>query len=282
MNNKHLIATAILAINSVVTGIAVAQDYQWETELNYFNLEGDVSKFEITFTTIGATYYFEPVSTDKGPLAEAAFLSRSSYVNLSYVDLEASAPGFVGVDGDGFEFGIRKQLPDSDFYLIINVFDTEFDGGSEIEDTELTAGLYLSERSSVSLSYSTGSISSIDNDLLSVNYKNLLDIQGKDINIELGIGRMEADGVFGAPDDTNTAYTLSADIYLTRELSAGAGFDLNNGDDKSLKGATLLANMNYFVTPTIGAQIEYSKFSADDNILGEDETSLELAIVARF
>ena len=60
-------------------------DYRWELGASY--LKGD----DYQEGTIGGSYYFNDVDTSKGPLAEAAFLDKSSYVGAGYSQGEIDA-----------------------------------------------------------------------------------------------------------------------------------------------------------------------------------------------
>lgn len=71
-------AIALLAAASA----AVADDFSWQVSAAGEQLEiGD--SVEMDRTSIGATYYFHRPDDARGPLALAAYLSRSSYVGLA-------------------------------------------------------------------------------------------------------------------------------------------------------------------------------------------------------
>lgn len=108
---------------SLFTVFTQAAPYSFEVDAQYS--EVDESDYE-TEAWIGAgRYYFQPVDDSGGPLAEAAFLSQSSFVELGYRDFEEEGalarprdlplppppdvrinPGSIPIDALGFDLFI--------------------------------------------------------------------------------------------------------------------------------------------------------------------------------
>lgn len=282
MKIRYFVTILGVTAGLFLSGFAQAQDYQWEVLFNSESLETDITKLEIDSTTFFANYYFDRVSTTKGPLAEAAFLSRASSVGFGIIDVEISDPTF-SVEGDGFIFEGIYYLPNADYFVGFETLRLDIDNASpgEIEDDTLTAGFYLNDRSAVVLYISSGSAFGDDSSGIALAYKTLLKSGGKDINIEAGIASEESEPAF-APSQTNTIVSVSGDYYINNQLSIGAGFSSNGGDDTSLEGTTISFEVLYFFTPAVAFDLEVGEFSTDDSLAGEDDSTVSFTLIGRF
>ena len=102
------------------------------------------------------------------------------------------------------------------------------------------------------------------------------------LNAELGAAVIEVeDKTGGAPEADNHEFFGEADWYLNRYLSIGAGVTVNNGDDKSEKGATYMGRVRFNYGVRFGAAIEVGHFAVDDSGQGEDETSFSITLLVR-
>lgn len=89
---KTLLASAIGLVLSATT---MANSYQFEGSASYLNSkysDGVDAEADGLFAT--GTYYFSPVTTDKHPLREAAFLAKGGSASLIYAHLKTEANGF--------------------------------------------------------------------------------------------------------------------------------------------------------------------------------------------
>jgi hypothetical protein len=79
------LATAI-ALTSI-SGLALAQDYSFEVGANYTDVDVDNAGSTDFFCAYGK-YYFQPVRTsNKSPLAEMAFVNKSSNAYIAGYDV---------------------------------------------------------------------------------------------------------------------------------------------------------------------------------------------------
>jgi hypothetical protein len=106
---------------------AMADDYRAEVGLSAHRAEFDDGfSDELDVLGVDGTYYFSPVVTDGLPLAEAAFLNRSSFVGASAARSELDDEKI-----DVFGAGIGYYLPNTIFYGELNVTHADDFGGDE-------------------------------------------------------------------------------------------------------------------------------------------------------
>lgn len=84
INNKWSAALVL----SMVASAAGAQSYQAELDGAFERLSSDIRPFDMDTKDVSGRWYFESVDTANHPLAEAAFLQRSSSVSLTYQDMD--------------------------------------------------------------------------------------------------------------------------------------------------------------------------------------------------
>jgi len=93
---------------------ARADDYRFELEpaAGHLTIEQDDSPdVDLDQVGVGGTYYFKPVPTDGLPLAEAAFLNRSSYLGAEAVRSELGDEKI-----DIFRASVGYYIPDTMFF----------------------------------------------------------------------------------------------------------------------------------------------------------------------
>jgi hypothetical protein len=118
---RHLPACLVAALPFA----AHADDYRAEIDLTYERIDFDRPLVpDGDALGVAGTYYLSPVATDDRPLAEAAFLGRSSFVGAGAVRSELGDEKL-----DIFGAGIGYYLPGTIFYgeLTYNYAD-DFDG----------------------------------------------------------------------------------------------------------------------------------------------------------
>jgi hypothetical protein len=116
------LAPALLAVAPFLSVSALADDYRAQVRLTADEYEGD--------RTLGATgtWYLEPVATDGLPLAEAAFLNRSSYASLAASHFE---PDGDFDDADAFNASIGYYVPETILFARLGVSHVDFGTGSD-------------------------------------------------------------------------------------------------------------------------------------------------------
>lgn len=189
---------ALATAFTLTSGAAVANSYQAEVGADYTDVENGDGAFGIH-----GEFHFSPVQTRNHPLAEAAFLERSSNVYAA-----------ADNDFDVLTVGGELYVPDTMFYVGGRVARVDNSGG---DDTTLFATLGLTP---------------IDGLRITTEFSE----DGYDANISakyvtsLGGGNfVNLEGGFYEGDVEDTL-TLAGDFYIDRTFSVGAmyadyGFD---------------------------------------------------------
>jgi hypothetical protein len=124
---RHSTLLACLIAAALPAG-ARADDYRAQLDLTYDHIDFDVPLIPNGERLgVAGTYYFSPVVTDGRPLAEAAFLGRSSFVEAGAVRSELGDEKI-----DIFGAGIGYYLPDTIFYGELNyTYVEDFNGDQD-------------------------------------------------------------------------------------------------------------------------------------------------------
>jgi hypothetical protein len=181
---------------------AVAAPYQIEVGANYLHFDADNGGSDGAFG-VRAEYHFAPVQTTNHPLAEAAFLERSTNVYVA-----------ASEDFDVLSLGGELYIPNTMFYVSADVTRTDFNGS----DTTVSGAL---------------GVMPIDGLLVRTEFTE----DGYDANIHLkyvtAIGAVNYLNVEAAYQDTDfdDYLSISADFYIDRTFSVGAGYADEFGTD---------------------------------------------------
>jgi hypothetical protein len=207
---------------------------------------------------ISGSYYFSPVDTTKGPLAEAVFLNRANDLSVGYTRREVDGTPFstnqVFIDG-------TYHVEDSSFFLNASVSKTN---GSDSTGYGLGMGYYFSDDWTVTVS------TSLDDDFdyagLGIGTKKLLELGG-DTYLSLSAG-------IGIPEEGDNNYSVGADYYFNSHISLRLQ---RSWIDSFSDGATSLY-ANWFVTSSVSLNVNYAKSEID----GFDDEIFGLGVNARF
>lgn len=229
MKLKHLIATGLLCGSSV----ALAQSYQFEVGGGLTHVDPDAGNSDTQVYGHGR-YHFTRVQTAQRPLAEAAFLARSSNAYVRGYD-----------DLDVIQAGAEFYIPDSIFYVAAEVTRVDYPGQARNNDWGVKLGLTPIE----GLLVWTGYYDEPGYDL-NLHAKYVIDLgRNNAVNLEAG---------FVDYDEDNHAY-LMGDFYFDRTFSAGVGY-LDDGDDG------YLIRTRKFFTEAISAEASYTKSDYADQL----------------
>jgi hypothetical protein len=128
--------TSLLLLAALAAAAAQADDYRFELGASFdrampdFDDEfGDAP--DVDSLGVSGTFYLQPVPTDNVPLAEAAFLNRSSFVNAAAQRFDAGDDNF-----DIFAANFGYYIPNTMFYGRIGVI--KFDDVDAGDDTLVT------------------------------------------------------------------------------------------------------------------------------------------------
>jgi hypothetical protein len=272
---KYALAAAV-ALS--VSGLASAGEYQFE--VNGLYNESEMGRVDIDTWGIGGTFYLEAVNDSKGPLAEAAFLNKASFINAGYSDTEIKSRGLGKVDGDAFVIGGEYVIPEGNFILGASYSNGDIDG-LDIKSYGLTVGKYLNDNTSLRFNYinDDDDLSDTDTDTFELKLHHLTgDINnGMQIGVDASIGYADTDSRAG--DYDAWAFGVGADLYLTRQFSLGAGVQVIAGD-KEAKGDGYDLRAQYFFMPQFAVSLSYSELDLDS--APDDFEGWTIALTGRF
>ena len=237
---KLALATALLA------SMSAANAYQTEVGADYTYFDVDNGDSVNNFGA-DATYYFNPVTDNNAPLAEAAFMNRASNVGVRVAGDDA--------DNETVEYGIKGEyyVPNTDFYVSGNLSRVEFDDdhanqyGAEIG--YFPAPNFLIAAGLVGTEYNDDS-----NTDPSIRAKYVTRVGQHDWNFEAG-------GVFGDNDE----YNFLADYFVDNTFSIGGKYqNIDNGVDNK---DTFSVRARKFINQQTSIQGELG-FGDDTNTFG--------------
>jgi hypothetical protein len=193
MKVKVLAASIMLLAGTSV----MAQTYQWEAGASITHVDPDLGNSDESIGAYGE-YHFSPVITANRPLAEAAFLQRSSN---AYV--------YGAQDLDLINAGVEFYIPNSIFYVAAEIARVDI-GGERNNDWGVRFGL-----------------TPLDGLLVWTSY---YDEPGYDLNLHakyvLDLGHLNAINIEAGytDDDFDNSLYLFGDYYFNRTFSVGAGY----------------------------------------------------------
>jgi hypothetical protein len=115
----RVLAVAGLAASAV----AQAEDFRVQAQLAYDKVNIDEFDEDLDALSAGVTFYFKPVPTDGVPVGEAAYIARSSYV-----DLVASTVEIGGEDADAIAANVGYHFTNTIFFARVGIVKTDISG----------------------------------------------------------------------------------------------------------------------------------------------------------
>ena len=241
------------AVAVLASSVATAQDYQFEVGAGYVN--GDMFGVDYDGFGINARGHLDRVDTTKGPLNEAAFLDKSSFVNLAWATIDPDTSSSNSLDA--FDLSGRFVTGKN---LIIEAGYQDGEGlfnGIPFDDTIISVGVgtYLEDNMAAVITYQT--FDDADTNSLSANLHGINTLEGEtSLAYDLGLGYIIDDGA----DDSGYIISAGADYYLDKALSFGAGIQLMSA---TIDVSTIDVRANYFVTPVVRLGLGYVTYGQD-------------------
>lgn len=227
---KLVISTAVFAALSITTA---AQAYQFEVNGNasYAHLEENSSNDNNEAAAVGGNVkiYLAPVSTNKGPLAEAAFTSMASsvYGGYDYVETDSSNDIKLHAFNAGGEFFIPTSLVNKVAPLNVPLYAAGSVYRPKIESLGSNAYTYEAKVGflpvpNLLLAAGVAGLANSDDDETNalISGKILSKVGANDLNLQ-------ADIILGHDHD---AVRMAADYYIDRTLSVGTGYAMVNNE----------------------------------------------------
>lgn len=247
MNNK----TKALALMALLYSPLNFADYQLEFNGGFQSI--DLDPANVDQYVLSGDFYFDPVDTRKGPLAEAAFLNKASSAGIHYTEVEEKItfPGFFVNDpilgpifvppqtitADYSNVGIQGRFVQGEIVVEGSIDRGDNDGFS------LAGGTYLNDKTEVLLG-----ISDYDrtDETIFVKAKSFF-TTGMNKTL-VGNGRVQI-------HDGDLGVQLGADYYLNKTTSVGAEagvFFENNTRSSALVKARHFFNENLSLDAKLG------------------------------
>ena len=293
---KWTLSVTLLSLSLLSANSHAEQSYQVEITGGYEKEDADTSTDKSTI--LGAEIYFLPVNIENKPLAEAAFLDKSSSVIIGYIKLKSDLQNssINSIDASGPLFAINYVTKTDAFILgaVYSTQDVEVDPNvitSDIKTTGIEIGKYLNDSSAIRFTYMNSdteirsTVSSLtanlDIDFYKLAYKTVQPLNATSYYLfSAGIELIKKNDSSSVKEDNNELSILG-EYYFTRMTSLGAGASFNSGDDISDEGKTFGIGGTHFFTQQIALNIIWSTFIADDSQT-EDTDSISIDVIARF
>jgi len=282
--NKTLSVFALAC--SVFSSVSFAEKYQFAGNLGVLQQTLEIPSYfpdadlEINddVVLLGIKAYREAVDTKKGPLAEAEFLSKSSFFAVqamsvdSEVTIESNSFGqtFEGPSLSAVLFGGRLVQPNAGQSMIFE----GFLGAGDIKRIGFGAGAYLTDSQTVVASYERSEVEDDDAETgtLSVELKGVQNLNnGTFIAADLTVARQDEE----SSDSVTNFFTTSADYYFNRQLSVGATVGIFTGDSD---GKVFGIQGSFFPVESVGINAFLSEQKEDDFDISEQVLGLELEV----
>lgn len=239
MKKAGLVALAA----ALVSGSALAQDFQWEASAGYTDLDGD------SVLDAQVSYFLDRVATKGHPLAEAAFLERASNFTLGYADAD---------DADSDTIGITGEFYFDQLYLRGGYASTDA-AGTDIDTISARVGWVIADGLRVA-----AGVDRVDFDVPGVDESNDVVVEAKYVTKLSGETALNVEGSVTFLDQADDeVFALSGDYYFNSALSVGAA--LSFADDDNNYGV----NARYFFTPVLSITASYNTVNdGDDDVFG--------------
>ena len=247
---------------------ALAAPYQMEVTLQHSGMDEDTTDTE-TFSLSGIAH-FKTVETNDHPLAEAAFLERSSFVSLEYARETADPDQAATVNNNTFAFGLHMQTGERYF------FDLDFSNThGETDDlfqTGLGFGGYIEDNISAQVGYidattETDAGDKITGDGFNISGRGVFGVmEGQAVAVEGGFAVIDYDnGV-----DNQEIISLEGRYYFAKTTYVGLEYGMTSTDDEDIDSYALSAQ--HFITTEFAVGGSIGKESTDQDNVDDTDT----------
>jgi len=267
-------------ILSITSFSSLSDPYTNELSLNWGHIDvSGVTSDSGSILSFDYNHYYSDISTESGPLAEAAFLSKSSSMNISFNKTKIDLKEVLIKD---FNFGINYMANDEIMIIAnLNFIDEEEARQHEIFSKQrvqlmmnlytIGGGYYFDSSSLITMTYT--SVTSDPNfgffitppllsSIVSINGKKVISLSDqKALNLEAGISSAEFDS---NEADSYINYEISADYYFTDQFSIGVGFI---GTEQEQTDDIISYNVGYFFREGYSLVFDYTEAGSASSML---------------
>lgn len=213
MIRLHRLAPALLL---ALAPAAFGDDYRFEVK-GAFARDQPAGDFldDIDIMSLGGTWYFEPVSVDGVPLAEAAFLGRVSFLSA----IAARFDGFFGTHLNVQGVSAGYYIPHSIFYV---------NAGASHGQTVTAISSTIVQKEYDTRWFGTVGVAPLDGLLVYTKFQE----GGYDPNVTARhVGKLPNAHYYAGsvslvdPDQGDLSFGLDFDYFFDEATSVGAGYD---------------------------------------------------------
>ena len=216
---KKIVLASAIAL--AAAGQAYA-DYQFE--LGGFYTSGEFGGTDYDGFGVGGEFHFDKVDTSKGPLAEASFLDKSSFVDFSFLSIE---PDFAGAD-DIETTNIGGRFVTGGNLIIEADWSTVDTGLTDVDTIRVGVGPYINDPTDVVVSYSTEDDDNADVDYLDVTLHGVSALnQGASVGYDVAVGYVDTD------DDSGYQISVGGTYYFNNMFGLGLSAGITDVGDVS-------------------------------------------------
>lgn len=254
-----------LALATSISIPAFAQEYQYELGLSYYS--GDEFNTDFDGLTFEATAHFAKVDTSHGPLAEANFLDKSSYVTLT-LNSETEDQKAANVDSHS---DINKSIFGR-FYaneaVIFEATVTKLRSAGENDyETVLKAGVGFYANDTTDVVFSVENFDHADQFSVNVDSHGVYSVFG-DMSIAYDAGIAFLD----TKTDKGTRVNAAVTFYPINSLGMGVSLERTSIDDGLDSSASVY--VDYFVIESLELNLAFTSQGIDAE---RDEVTLGAA-----
>ena len=280
MKSPFIVSTLSFALLSALSANAVANSFQNEVGLGLISSESDARDNNTKF--IAGIHYLEAINPSDGtPLGEAAFLSKTSYVEGVYGPITLSAPNYPDVKAAILMVGVKYFVAEN-LALGLDISKVSFDStsstaSSSVSNRTLSAAYFTSDTTLIKASFSAGDEkfgSAVDTAAFGLEVKTFIN---NVFSVYAGVENSTVEALEG--DQETAENVLGGTYYISPQLGVGAEYSTKNeeGDNDS---SEIEINSTLFFKNNTYLETFYSIKSADDS--ADDATSIGIAYNMRF
>ena len=241
--------------------VSTADTYQFETGYSYGEIEADFNRNNIFVTrepieaevnSAFITAYLKKVDVSKGPLAEAAFLNKSSSLSLNFSNIERE---IANTSSEIDALGVSGRFVSSNdliFDASYSKNDRSNSFGNEDDDNDYSVGFgaYLHDSASIVFEYAKEELDSVEE--YSLNTYTLTQLSYGHIAYNVNLAYIDT-------DDDESGYDIEGELtyYITPKIGFGlnAGYDASPSSDEQTYGVLL----SYFPINNISLSARYQE-----------------------
>lgn len=258
--------------------IATAEDFDYEINLGFTQIDIDstvtttlpgfpsttsADDASVRSLSLGGTWFFDGLSDDKGPRAQAAFVDRASSLSARYADISGDA------DASDISLLGRYVWKNSGWFVGGSYADNEQGGSTDVDVSQITAtvGKYIGETTSIDLSLIRQEVEFDAQFFGSQSTTNSGAVLSFDHLGTLSTQWQYAAGVSVSSESFNGAsgsYTANFSLYPNRDVSLSAGItgELGGGGNG---GTAFNFGAGWFFTPQLQGRVSVGFFDVGND-----------------